>query len=185
MLLSTELYYLSFKCKWNINRSHTKSTKVERFQIQDCDTEVYFLPKALKVAMCSHIFSGWSEWGCQRRASTSCLRQKHGISLGSTTTEKRYWLLPRLIWNKTKKYKTLIKRINSRFCPTHCPSKMISSFMFVTWRNVWIYYVHPTDQQLNTLQVANIFQADTIKFLGILFKETLCPLHKQMGMCSV
>lgn len=180
MLLSTELYYLSFKCKWNINRSHTKSTEVEKFQTQLCHAEVYFLPKALKVAMCSHMFSGWSEWGCQRRASTSCLRQKHGISLGSTTTEKRYWLLPRLIWNKTKKYKTLTKRIKSRFCP----SKTISSFIFVTWRNVWIHYVYPTDQQLNTQPVANMFQADTINFLGILFRETLCPLHKQIRMCS-
>lgn len=67
-----------------------------------CDTEVNSLPKALKVAMCSHIFSGWSEWGCQRRASTSCLRQKHGISLGFTTTENRYWLLPILIWKENK-----------------------------------------------------------------------------------
>ena len=45
--------------------------------------------------------------------------------------------------------------------------------------------LHPTDQQLNTLQVANTFQAYAIKFLGIISRETFCPLHQQMGMCFV
>lgn len=45
--------------------------------------------------------------------------------------------------------------------------------------------LHLTDQQLNTPQVPYAFQGDAIKFVGVIFRETLCPLHKQMGMCFV
>lgn len=45
-----------------------------------------------------------------------------------------------------------------------------------------IIKLHPTDQQLNTPQVPYTFQGDTIKIVGIILRETLCPLHKQMGM---
>lgn len=38
--------------------------------------------------------------------------------------------------------------------------------------------LHPTDPKLNMLQGANAFQADSIMFLGIIFRETLCSLHK-------
>lgn len=45
--------------------------------------------------------------------------------------------------------------------------------------------LHLTDQQLNTPQVLYTFQGDAFKFVGVIFRETLGPLHKQMGICSV
>lgn len=45
---------VKYQCKPYQKYSDRKVSEV-------CDTEVNFLPKALKVAMCSHIFSGWSE----------------------------------------------------------------------------------------------------------------------------
>lgn len=59
------------------------------------------LPKALNVAMCSQMLPGWSGWGCHTRASTSCLRQRHGISDGFTSTVNRYWWLPRFTCRET------------------------------------------------------------------------------------
>lgn len=59
------------------------------------------LPKALNVAMCSHMLPGWSGRGCQTRASTSCRRQRHGISDGFASTVNRYWWLPRFTWRHT------------------------------------------------------------------------------------
>lgn len=43
----------------------------------------------------------------------------------------------------------------------------------------------PGDEQRNTLQVANTFLAGAIKFVGTISRDTLCSLHKQMGMCFV
>lgn len=65
------------------------------FDITEKVVKSLLIPKALKVAICSHISSCVPECGCQSRASTSWRKQKQGISLGSTMTEKRYWLLPR------------------------------------------------------------------------------------------
>lgn len=56
------------------------------------------LPKALNVATCSHMSPGWSGRGCHTRASTSCRRQRQGISDGSTSTVNRYWWLLRFTW---------------------------------------------------------------------------------------
>lgn len=56
------------------------------------------LPKALNVATCSHMLLGWSGRGCHTRASTSCRRQRQGISEGLTSTVNRYWWLLRFTW---------------------------------------------------------------------------------------
>lgn len=50
------------------------------------------------MATCSHTLLGWSGRGCHTRASTSCRRQRQGISEGLTSTVNRYWWLLRFTW---------------------------------------------------------------------------------------
>lgn len=73
------------------------------------------IPKALNVAMCSHMFSGCSGWGWSTMASTSYRRQRHGISDGFTTTVNRYWLLPRFICRERHRKVQVLLQAPSKF----------------------------------------------------------------------
>lgn len=115
------LTILSLKCQWEIVTSWKNSlknlTRRRRFlhfaayalcllETYDCWTQPMcvqseILPKALNVAMCSNISSGWLGRGCHTRPSTSCLRQMHGISDGLTMTENRNWLVARFTCRET------------------------------------------------------------------------------------
>lgn len=93
--------YISFG-DTGANRADTDwSIKCKTVSIGVCVFSLKLLPKALNVAMCSQMLPGWSGWGCHTRASTSCLRQRHGISDGFTSTVNRYWWLPRFTCRET------------------------------------------------------------------------------------
>jgi len=67
--------------------------------------------------MCSHMSPGWFGRGCHTRASTSCRRQRQGISVGSTSTVNRYWWLPRFTWRK-RQTGMKVYALNVSFCDT-------------------------------------------------------------------
>lgn len=90
--------------------------------------ELQLLPSALNVATCSHMLLGWSGRGCHTRASTSCRRQRQGISDGLTSTVNRYWWLLRFTWRDTHRWDSW-----------RCELKIFSSVLDSVSHLLWLY----------------------------------------------
>lgn len=86
-----------YEAGWEQLFPRTQMKKKKKKDKLEVGFKIKFIPKALNVAMCSHMFSGCSGWGWTTMASTSYRKQRHGISDGFTATVNKYWLLPRFI----------------------------------------------------------------------------------------